>query len=537
MLWIDVTDTFLRWSGSPTGIQRTLLGLARASEKRSDCKLCVFDEDAQIWREIPAGVFENLVLGYPFVVPSSRTLVKPDVGWDFFSSLKVLRAFLRTLLRDSVQSIAAFAYQIAPYGLCTRYSARKKQAVPSVSPGRVMNRPPVPKGAPHPLGFTRKSKAARSLVDLLSIVTPFFIVSSWHRFCARNRIQGTAPIDVLGREAERRQMLAAFPPKEQWDSGERMLVADSHWNRPGFFSALFSGETSPEVLGFCYDLIPLDRPDFVAEAARQVFERWILEMLDCSSEVACISAYTAARLERFVSDRAMNLPKLRRIRPVMFGNHIESAPKGSGAEDRKLGEILAENNVSGAVPEEAREATSWMLWVGSLDVRKNLDVLLLAAEHCYSNGKCSHPLVIAGRPSTGFDYYANKIRNNPVLRRSVVYLDSPSDSLIADLHVGTMLYLFTSWEEGYGLPVAEALQLGIPVIASNATSIPEVAGPLVDYFDPWDSKGLADLLERFESDELYRQELRARAALFVPTSWDETLADLVDGQRRREGQT
>ena len=90
--------------------------------------------------------------------------------------------------------------------------------------------------------------------------------------------------------------------------------------------------------------------------------------------------------------------------------------------------------------------------------------------------------------------------------------------------------VFSSWSEGYGLPVAEALQHGVPVLASSATSIPEVAGELVDYFEPWDSRTLAEMLERFDSDDSYRADLKARAARFVPTSWDDTLEDIL---RRR----
>jgi len=61
MLWIDVTDTFLRWTGGPTGIQRTLVGLAEASRSNPDCGLCVRDEGRNTWRRLPAESFITYV--------------------------------------------------------------------------------------------------------------------------------------------------------------------------------------------------------------------------------------------------------------------------------------------------------------------------------------------------------------------------------------------------------------------------------------------------------------------------------------------
>lgn len=88
--------------------------------------------------------------------------------------------------------------------------------------------------------------------------------------------------------------------------------------------------------------------------------------------------------------------------------------------------------------------------------------------------------------------------------------------------------VFSSWYEGYGLPVAEALQYGIPVIASNSTSIPEVAGDLADYFEPWDSRTLADMISRYDVDENYRMDLKERASRFIATGWTDTLASIIN---------
>jgi len=64
--------------------------------------------------------------------------------------------------------------------------------------------------------------------------------------------------------------------------------------------------------------------------------------------------------------------------------------------------------------------------------------------------------------------------------------------------------------EGFGLPVLEAMACGVPVICSNASSLPEVAGEAAILFDPLDVEGMAAAMERVLGDEELRAELRAR---------------------------
>ncbi len=124
-------------------------------------------------------------------------------------------------------------------------------------------------------------------------------------------------------------------------------------------------------------------------------------------------------------------------------------------------------------PASILKAKEWILWIGSIDVRKNLEVVLLAFKHLY-NSLISIPLVIAGREMLGFDHYIRQIPWIPICE-NVAYFKAPSDTFVRSLFDGAKLFVFSSWAEGYGLPVAEALQHGVPVVASNATSIPEVA--------------------------------------------------------------
>ena len=464
MLWIDITDTFSAWHGSPNGIQRVLSGLASATGSRVDCGLCVWDKGNDCWRELPSEGIELITLGN-----SSQGYTK--AYYIFTDVLAFLLLHLRAAARGAMHAVSRAEATIT--------SAEKPSSfrVPFTKP-------------------MVRFKAFRK-----SSTTP---------------------------DAQRDAFVRNLPKIDFSRGMHAVLFADSHWNTPGILDALNSQPGAPAVIGFVHDVIPLERPDFVSDRSKADFQVWLDEMQRSCHQMLCNSQYSANRLAASFSPVGPKPP----VRAIKFGNAI-NVSTGAPHKERRLGDVCQGQSAEAiAMPEHVSEATSWYLWVGSLDIRKNIDVLLLAVEGLARRGLMKRPLVIVGRRSTGSVYYRHKIDRNPILRQWIVHMEAAPDELLHALQTQAALFLFTSWEEGYGLPVAEALQAGIPVIASNATSIPEVAGDLVDYFEPWNSGQLAALIERFESDPNYREDLKARAARFVPTSWNETIDDIMSGLPR-----
>jgi glycosyltransferase involved in cell wall biosynthesis len=157
------------------------------------------------------------------------------------------------------------------------------------------------------------------------------------------------------------------------------------------------------------------------------------------------------------------------------------------------------------------------LSVGSLEPRKNQRRLVEA----YRRSRSRLPLILAGGPGWLMEDFAN---GQPP---GVVFPGYVSDAELEWLYRNCFGFVYPSLFEGFGMPVLEALSLGAPVICSNTTSLPEVAGDAALLVDPLDSEALAAAMLRLEETPV-RERLRALA---VPQaqrfSWEASARKLL----------
>lgn len=152
----------------------------------------------------------------------------------------------------------------------------------------------------------------------------------------------------------------------------------------------------------------------------------------------------------------------------------------------------------------------YLLFVGTLEPRKNLVRLLAAYERLLAGGQDEFDLVLAG----GTGWKAGPIEE--ALSRSAArgrvrrlgYVPGPD---LPALYQGAWALVYPSLYEGFGLPVLEALACGTPVVTSAAASLPEVGGRAALYVDPADEGQLLAALERITGQPGLRGELAAQA--------------------------
>jgi glycosyltransferase involved in cell wall biosynthesis len=146
--------------------------------------------------------------------------------------------------------------------------------------------------------------------------------------------------------------------------------------------------------------------------------------------------------------------------------------------------------------------------------------------------------VLAGRSTPAAAEWLDRLRRPPFAGRVDVPGYVPDRERRALFERASLLVL-PSWNEGFGMPVLEALALGVPVVASNRGALPEVGGDAVLYCDPSDPVSIADAIGRTLADEMGTEFRIERGRSRVgPWSWDATGAamwglyrDVVDRHR------
>ena len=181
-------------------------------------------------------------------------------------------------------------------------------------------------------------------------------------------------------------------------------------------------------------------------------------------------------------------------------------------------------------PKRLRGVTPGQYWlcVGTIEPRKNQERLFEAMAKLPGN----RPLVLAGGRGWLMEDVARKVADLGLTNRVKLtgYVD---DAELAWLYANSFGFVYPSLFEGFGLPVLEAMSLGAPVITSNVSSLPEVAGDAALLVDPLDVDAIAAAMARFEGNATLRARLsRAgleRAATF---SWDAAAQAALQGYGR-----
>lgn len=221
-----------------------------------------------------------------------------------------------------------------------------------------------------------------------------------------------------------------------------------------------------------HDVAWRHRPDQFTRHGVRIFEQSLAEIRSRARLVLCPSAATILDAERagIPSDR---------LRLVPWG--VEAAPVAQPDRD--------------AVREKYGLPAEYLLFVGTLEPRKNLRRLTEALEMCGTE----LTLVVAGAHGWG------DIVDNDAAR--VQFIGFVPDADLPALYSGASVFCYPSEREGFGMPVLEAMSYGVPVVTSKGTSTEEVAGGAAVLVDPFSVQDIASGIESALSD---RKSLSAK---------------------------
>ncbi len=235
-----------------------------------------------------------------------------------------------------------------------------------------------------------------------------------------------------------------------------------------------------------HDVFPLSSEAYSTPAFRARFSAMIADAVGRADRIICVSCYTRDQLCRVLGVRPESC--------VVAHHGVEQDPPPPSDAARRRARELA-----GSGP--------FFLSVGAVQVRKNVPAAIEAVSRLPP--ALGARLVVAGSAGHGAQEIVNLIRRRGLSDR-IRLLGYTDDHTLDALYAKAAALLFPSLEEGFGLPVLEAMTRGLPVIASNTSALPEIAGEAAVLLDPQDVEGMAGAARRLLEDDAWRAEWSAR---------------------------
>lgn len=247
-----------------------------------------------------------------------------------------------------------------------------------------------------------------------------------------------------------------------------------------------------EVVFIVYDLLLIQRPDWWPEGMAVMFNRWLSHACETADRLICISEAVANEVRAWIAEHGAPRP----------GN----LPKVSSF---KLGADIANSIPSRGMPGDAREvlarlaASPSFLMVGTIEPRKGYAQALEAFEALWADG-LNVNLVIVGRAGWLVDDLVSRLQRHRERGKRLFWLQGISDEYLEAVYASSTCLLAASEGEGFGLPLIEAAQHGLPIIARDLPVFREVAEESATYFSSEEANDLsaliADWLVLYESD-------------------------------------
>jgi glycosyltransferase involved in cell wall biosynthesis len=275
------------------------------------------------------------------------------------------------------------------------------------------------------------------------------------------------------------------------------------------------GAANAKIIVTLHDVIPWSFPGVSTQLDTLIYRHWHPRVMPRMDAVITVSESSRCDIERHLHYPA---------------SQIFNASEGADSRFQP-----ASPNDEARIRAAYGLNTPYMLYVGSVEERKNLRRVLQAYAELDAQTRSRCRLVIVGPQKWKYEGIFKALQGLD-LEREVVFTGYVADADLPILYSAAEVFVYPSLYEGFGLPVLEAMSCGTPVITSTASSLPEVIGDAGLQVDPYDVSALTHAMQRVLSDADLRQQMRergiARAAHFT---WEQTAQHVLNVYRQLLG--
>lgn len=257
------------------------------------------------------------------------------------------------------------------------------------------------------------------------------------------------------------------------------------------------------IVAHVYDIISVTHPQYCLQRGVYNFMDFIGAHLQYADEIIVNAQATVDELKKLTDRIGMQLPPC----------HV--VPLGA---DFGKKEIITDGQVSEQLVTIVKDRP-YILMVGTIEPRKNHKLLLEA----YDKGlkELGYNIIMAGYMGWDMEEFVDKLKNHPDYNTRVFHLEGLDDKAISYLYQHAKFLAFCSYTEGFGLPIVEALQRGVPVLAADVPVLREVGGEYCLWFEQDNAVELYSKVAYYDNSEEEYHKLKDTFKEFKTFTWRE----------------
>ncbi|MCK1789996.1 glycosyltransferase family 4 protein [Pseudomonas violetae] len=298
----------------------------------------------------------------------------------------------------------------------------------------------------------------------------------------------------------------------QHRAADQLVLLDSSWHANFFPLAEQLKRDGVGIVSVIYDLIPLTHPQFCDAGLVKVFNEWFDWIARTADGYVAISTTIRDQVHEEMVRRVGNEQVAQRWFDYFhLGSELDLSDARSSVDQGLLDMFKKPQPV--------------FLMVSTIEPRKNHAYLLDAFERAWAAGSQAR-LCIVGKIGWKCEALVERIRRHPELNKRLFMFNDLSDRSLEHAYSHATSLVFPSYVEGFGLPLVEAMQRGLPAMASDIPVFREIGGDYMAYFDLAEPQSLADLVIGIESNGVFPAALNLDDWRWL--SWREASAQLVE---------
>jgi glycosyltransferase involved in cell wall biosynthesis len=283
--------------------------------------------------------------------------------------------------------------------------------------------------------------------------------------------------------------------------GDKLFVLWGEWNSESYINKLVEVVQNYKVklYQFAHDMLPLVTPQYSSHSTEGL-RKYATAVYPICYRIIAISQHTKKDIIDWMGQHKLKSPPINVIR---------------------LGD-----NFNAAVPRRPQNnffshERQYVLTVGTIESRKNHALLYYVYKLAKARNITLPPLVVVGRRGWLTENIYDLMTTDPDTKDQFIFLHNADDNELAWLYDHSLFTVYPSHYEGWGLPIAESIARSVPCIASNTSSMSEIAGDIVNYFSPYSTdECLIRMVELTDND--YRKKVKHGLGQYKLTSWDDT---------------